>query len=75
VLHSRNCGLIPGNGKRVGTSCLVGSGGCFPGHNVARALADHFPPSGAMVMNEYSCTSTPPYVIMVCTIITLPLRG
>jgi len=56
------------------TSCLVGTGVCFPGVERLRCDdADHSPPCSAEVTIEWSCISILPCSCMVCMRITSPL--
>jgi hypothetical protein len=54
-------------------SCLVGTGGSFPGLKCPRCESDNSPESSVEVKNPWSCQSTPMHAFVACMWITLPL--
>jgi hypothetical protein len=76
----KNCGLTPGRGKRF-------SHGAHPANGptqwvkgavilgVKRYEGNPSPPPSAMVKNECSYISTPPYALMACTGTNVPLHS
>jgi hypothetical protein len=63
----RHC-IQSGSGAHP-ASCLVGTGGFFPGLKRPGREDDHSPPSSVEVTSVWRCTFTNPYVFMTCCLI------